>query len=138
MPFDASTIPLLSLIRLPFQFTGEPYAIQRWFLLLAHESGKAMCIKVTSKGTKYKNSPFHSDGWAWFAPAEIACLPKETAFQTENFFEIPHTYIRLVQSTGDLSVEPSIADCKARVHAAVDKSRRLSGQEKARLKAWLT
>lgn len=138
MPFDASGIPALSLIRLPFQFTGEPYAAQKWFLLLAHESGNAMCVKVTSKGAKYKTSPYHSDGWAWFAPGEATCLPRETAVQTENFFEISHLYIRQVQSTGDLSVEPSTADCKGRVHAAVQKSQRMSGKEKARMSAWLT
>jgi hypothetical protein len=138
MPFDASTIPLFSAIRLPFQFTGDISATQKWFVVLAHETEKAMCIKTTSQGLKYKNSPFHSDGWAWFSPGEIVCLSKETALQTENFFEIPHSQIILAHSSGQLSIEPTTDDCKGRILAAVNKSQRLSGKEKARFGIWLS
>jgi hypothetical protein len=122
---------------LPFQFTGAAFATQKWFAVIAHESGKAMCIKATSQGAKYKSSPFHSDGWAWYAPGEIACLSKETALQTENFFEIDHTQINAVEANGNLSVAPSATDCKDRILAAVNKSQRLNGREKARMAEWL-
>jgi len=138
MPIDVSTIPSLYLIRLPFQFAGDPIATQKWFVVLAHERAKAMCIKATSKGGKYKTSPYHSDGWAWFSPGEITCLPKETAFQTENFFEIDHSRIESFHASGQLSIEPTTADCRTRIIAAISKSQRLSGKEKGRLIAWLT
>jgi len=138
MPFDASTIPSFSVIRLPFQFTGNPFATQKWFVVLAHENGKAMCMKTTSQGSKYKNSPYHSDGWAWFGPGEISCLPKETALQTENFFEISHSQIETHEACGQLSTAPTTSDCKDRLLAAVQKSQRLNGRDKARFTVWLT
>ncbi len=138
MPFDASKIPAFSVIRLPFQFTGTMDISPKWFVIIAHEEKKAMCMKVTSKGWKFKSSPYHSDGWAWFAPAEIACLPKETALQTENFFAILHSRIEGFHANAQLSVEPTTTDCKAKIYEAVQKSQRLSGKDKARFTAWLT
>jgi hypothetical protein len=136
-PFSASSIARFDAIRLPFQFSNSSQITQKWFVVIAHENGNAICVKATSKVERYKNNPYLMAGCAFFPVGEIPCFPKETALQPDNRFEIPHSLIEREHANGKVTIAATSVDCRERLIASVTKSNQLNRRERQTILEWL-
>ena len=131
--FDASSIPLFSVIRLPIKLDGSDYKEPKRFVVLAHVNGHAYCLKTTSIVTPYFDDPSKMVGAVFYKKGSTAAFDSDTVVQPDNPFPIPYAEIELAQARGALTVSLLPGDFGDRLCEAVQKSETLKPVPKKRL-----
>jgi hypothetical protein len=131
-PFDPASIERFSVIRLEYQFDGDPVPQEKFFIVLGHKSEVAICIKATSNSKIYER-PEHKRGCVFYAAGEIVCFPLDTYIQPDNQFPIHHHKISECHRKGKLKSWRLPDNFESRLRDAIRDSPLLSKVQKGRL-----
>ena len=140
-PFDPSSIPPFSVIRLPYRFGNDP-PVSKLFVVLGHKlNGRrdwyAICIKATSNAAAYADQRKRR-GCVHYPARSLECFPLETFIEIDNQFPISHADIRRAHQDGQFESHDLPDDFETRLHEAIQASITLSPREKQRLLELLT
>jgi hypothetical protein len=95
---DPSRITQFEVIQVYYEFQGEP-PDYKYFVAVCHEDirgGKhVLCMKATSKTTKYDNDKAQKAGCVCYEEGECGCFPEKTVVQPDNM--IPISYEHLIE-----------------------------------------
>jgi hypothetical protein len=131
--FSASNLPLFHAIYVPYQFEGEPKPLRKWFVILQHLNGFAICIKTTHRTEVYESDKERMAGCVFYKAGEVECFPVHTAIQPDNQFPISHKVIESEEAAGTLKVSALPSNFRERLRQAIKDSSVLSGRERARI-----
>ena len=121
------------MIRVPYQFDGDPRPEEKLFVVLCHKDSFAICIKATSKTALFKNNPAMMKGCVWFPARQLSCFPLDTAIEPDNQFPIPHQSIRKASADGVLQVHQLPPEFENDLRTAINNSATLSPRKRARI-----
>ncbi len=121
------------MIRVLYQFPGDPTPKHKLFVVLCHRDGYAICLKATSKTTLYENNPGMMASVVYYAPGTCDCFGEPTAIQPDNQFPIPHSSILKAHRAGTLNAQVLPTSFEAAVKLAIQNSVTLNNRERTRI-----
>lgn len=134
-PFDPSSIPPFSVIRVPYRFGNAP-PVSKLFVVLGHKlNGRdlyAICIKATSNATSYADQR-RRQGCVHYPAGALECFPLATFIEIDNQFPIRHADIRRAHHDGLFEMHGLPEDFETKLCEAIRASITLSPREKQRL-----
>jgi hypothetical protein len=132
--FDPASIPKYAVIILPFQFSGSAHRISKFFVVLSHQRGHAICLKATSQVNIYLNNKEQMAGCVFYEAGKVKCFKNDTAIQPDNQIPISHDELKAAQVKGELEIMETLpADFEEKLRKAIQDSVTISGREKKRI-----
>ncbi len=132
--FDPASIERYAVILLPFQFSGSPYRISKFFVVLGHREGHAICLKATSQVDIYLNNKDQMAVCVFYEAGTVKCFERDTAVQPDNQIPISHHQLRAAHTKGELEIMETLpADFEEKLRKAIGDSVTISGREKKRI-----
>ncbi len=106
---------------------------QKLFVVIAHQSSHAICIKATSKTLLYENNSDKMQGCIYYPSGTLPCFPENTVIQPDNQIPIAHDLIRKAHADGILRIHQAPASFESDLRSAIAKSVTLTPDKRARL-----
>jgi hypothetical protein len=136
-PFDPSSIPPFSVIRVPYRFGNEP-PVSKLFVVLGHKSdgrgiAYAIAIKATSNEALYAGDARRRQGCVCYPPGALECFPRATFVEPDNQFPIKHMDIRRAYQAGQFELHCLPEDFEQQLCTAIKASITMSLREKQRM-----
>lgn len=132
--FDPASIPRHAVISLPFQFSGSAYRILKFFVVLGHRKGHAICLKATSQVDIYLNNKDQMSGCVFYQAGKVKCFKNDTAIQPDNQIPISHGHLKAAQAKAELQIMGILpTDFEEKLRKAIQNSVTISGREKKRI-----
>ena len=123
------------MIRVPYQFDGDPHPVEKLFVVIGHRDEYAICIKATSKTAVFRNNPSMRKGCVWYDAGVIPCFPLDTAIEPDNQIPIPHEVIRRAHCNGTLQIHELPPQFEDDLRGAIGSSATLSMAKRIRILA---
>jgi len=132
--FDPASIPRYAVIHLPFQFSGSAHRISKYFVVLGHREGHAICLKATAQVDIYLNNKDQMSGCVFYQSGKVKCFQNDTAIQPDNQIPISHDELKAAQAKAELEIMQTLpADFEEKLRKAIRDSVTISGREKKRI-----
>ncbi len=136
MPFDPSSIPPYSVIRVPVVFDGN--RVFKRFVILSHVNGHAYVIKPTHHVEQFTCNQKWADGVVMYKAGELQVFEQATAVDPSNQFVIPHKELVDDYEKGEFEMLGTLPpEFEADLRDAIEDSVKLSPDRKKRLLAQL-
>jgi hypothetical protein len=136
-PFDASRIAPLTVIYVPYTFSGKGYAEWKHFVVLCHVDGHAICIKATTQVSYYTGNPTKLVGCVYLKLGTVLEFNQDTVVEPDNQFPIGNAEIEAAYADPRFRMFSLPADFREKLCEAVRNSQTLKWQPKKRLEAIL-
>jgi len=136
-PFDASGIAPLTVIYVPYTFSGKGYPEWKHFVVLCHAGGNAICVKTTTQVDYYIGNPSKLVGCVYLKLGTVPQFDQDTVVEPDNQFPISHLAIQAAHADPRFRMFSLPSDFREKLCDAVLKSETLKWQPQKRLKTML-
>ena len=135
-PFDPIKIGRYTVVRVHFDFPNDED--EKLFVVLNHvnpgRNPYCKCLKITSNTQLYESSPEMLASCVLYQAGEVQFLPKKSAVEPDNSFNIAHEHFERQSKKHEYRVEGKLPDgFHKRLVAAIKNSYGLSPKKKNEL-----